>query len=388
MASPTDMTAQQIVDVFEHEEHNAKVTQASQVPPSYDSITAEWLTDVLCKNVPGARVVSHRLDVRDDGSANRRRIFVTYNQAGKAAGLPESVFCKAAETLQNRIVLGVSGAGKAETDFFTKVRPMLDIETPVALFAGYDPTNQASFTMMPDMASEVTFCTENTPMDWNRAASQIKLLAALHGRFYQSPLLGTDTIPLRSWDQWWTHMMVADPDFAEYCDKGFAASEDLMTERLFKRRAEIWPATEKASARHAELPHTLIHCDVHLKNWYITKNGEMGISDWQCVSAGHWSRDFIYTITAALTIEDRRKWEKDLLRLYLDTMEGYGVPRISEDEAWGYLRQQLFSALAFWTITLRPTPGMPPMQPEETSRTFLRRLYAAIDDLDALDSFT
>src|SRR3546814_5061599 len=99
----------------------------------------------------------------------------------------------------------------------------------------------------------------------------------------------------------------------------------------------------------------------------------MGLSDWQIVSAGHWSRDFVYTMTTALTIEDRRKWEKDLVLFYLDKMEELGVPRISPDEAWKNLRQQLMTALAFWTITLRPAPGMPDMQPERTTREFLRR---------------
>jgi hypothetical protein len=68
-------------------------------------------------------------------------------------------------------------------------------------------------------------------------------------------------------------------------------------------------------------------------------------------------------------------------------MHEYGVPPISEDEAWKNMRQQLLTALAFWTITLRPAPGMPDMQPERTTHEFLRRIYAAMDDHDALDSF-
>ena len=69
-------------------------------------------------------------------------------------------------------------------------------------------------------------------------------------------------------------------------------------------------------------------------------------------------------MTTALTIEDRRSWEKDLIRFYIDEMERLGVPRIDEDDAWLNLRQQLMTALAFWTITLRPAEGMPDMQPE------------------------
>jgi aminoglycoside phosphotransferase (APT) family kinase protein len=140
-------------------------------------------------------------------------------------------------------------------------------------------------------------------------------------------------------------------------------------------------------ARHRELPHTLIHCDVHLKNWYITVDRKMGLSDWQNTAIGHWSRDYIYATTTALMVEDRRAWEKELLRSYLDRMLALTGVRISEDEAWLNLRPQLFSALAFWLITLHPAAGMPDMQPKRTTREFLRRILTAIDDHDALGSF-
>jgi hypothetical protein len=381
------VSAAEITEIYEQEQHDAKVTSASEVPPSYAAITPEWLTDVLCRGAPGAQVVAHRFDERDDGSSNRRRIFITYNEVGQTLDLPATVFCKAAESLETRLVLGISGAGKNEVDFYNKLRPRLDIEAPVGLYAGYDTTNHASLIMLRDIGDTVEFCTDLTPIDWERALSQATTLAKLHSRFYESPELGSATIPVRTWHKWWRDMMLASPKFPESCDIAFGDSEALMPARLFRRREEIWPATDKSVARHEELPHSLIHCDVHLKNWYVTRDNVMGLSDWQIVSAGHWSRDFVYTMTTALTIEDRRKWEKELVRFYLDKMQQLGVTKISEDEAWLNLRQQLMTALAFWTITLHPAPGMPDMQPERTTHEFLRRIYAAIDDHDALDSF-
>ena len=160
-----------------------------------------------------------------------------------------------------------------------------------------------------------------------------------------------------------------------------------MPARLFARRDEVWDATMRSVDQHNHLPKTLIHCDVHLKNWYIAKSGAMGLSDWQIASVGHWSRDVIYTLTTALTVENRRAWEQDLVRLYLDVMAEAGVPREPLDQVWQSLRQQLMSALAFWTITLRPAEGMPDMQPLRTTREFLKRLLTAIDDHQSLDSF-
>jgi hypothetical protein len=64
-----------------------------------------------------------------------------------------------------------------------------------------------------------------------------------------------------------------------------------------------------------------------------------------------------------------------------------GVPREPIDQVWTALRQQLMTALAFWTITLRPAEGMPDMQPLRTTREFLHRLLVAIDDHGSLDAF-
>ena len=154
-----------------------------------------------------------------------------------------------------------------------------------------------------------------------------------------------------------------------------------------RRRSEIWEATEKSVARHLELPRTLIHSDVHFKNWYITPDDRMGLADWQLTTIGHWSRDFIFSTLTSLTVEQRREWLEDLLRLYLDLMAAKGVRAVSFDDALRNVRQQMFTAFAFWTITMRPTEDMPAMQPEHTTLEFLRRMGTAIDDYNSLDAF-
>jgi hypothetical protein len=62
--------------------------------PRAESVTDEWLTTVICRQEPGARVLSYSLDKPDDGNTSRRRIFLSYNGAGEAAGLPIALFCK------------------------------------------------------------------------------------------------------------------------------------------------------------------------------------------------------------------------------------------------------------------------------------------------------
>jgi hypothetical protein len=173
----------------------------------------------------------------------------------------------------------------------------------------------------------------------------------------------------------------------EGSNQGFLDAEWVVPPQLYRRFDEIWPATAASVERHNQLPHTLAHGDVHLKNWYIAGNGQMGLSDWQCCHRGHWGRDFAYTISTALTIDDRRAWDKDLLRYYLERLRAAGGPKVEFNEAWLHYRQQLMSALTWWTVTLSPPAGMPDMQPKDITLEFIRRIATAIDDVDALASF-
>lgn len=364
------------------------VTHAGQVPSTYEAITPEWLTAILCRDLPDARVTGFRLDERDDGSSNRRRIFVDYDEAGQAAGLPPRLFCKAAEGLENRIVLGVSDTALAEADFYNRARGRLDIQATRAVFAGFDPETFAYIIVMPDMADDVTFCDERTRLDWAGAVSLVTTLAKLHGTFFESPELGSATLPFKHWPLWWRNMMTGAPTFPSFCDRGFRDAGSVIPARLYARADEIWPATEKSVARHLDLPRSLIHSDVHFKNWYRTnEDGELGLSDWQLATVGHWSRDYAFATTTALTVEQRRDWGEELLRVYLDRLAAAGGERPSYEDALTNVRQQLFSALAFWTITLRPTDDMPAMQPERTTYEFIKRMATAIDDLDSLSAF-
>lgn len=354
------------------------------IPWRYEAITPEWMTHILCRDHPEAKVVAVRLDVPDSGTSNRRRIFVDYNDAGQALGLPRSVFCKATVDLVNRILLSTS-ALLSETSFYTLIRPQLTIEAPEAWLAVYDPDSFASIVMLKDLGDSVTFCSHHTAMTLDRAKDQMEVLAKLHGHFYQSPQFDTTRAHMFRYD----HRFAAldrDHDFKSMCEAGLHAAADVIPPRLLAREAEAWPATLRASARHGELPLTITHGDVHLKNWYITADDRMGLSDWQVTSKGHWSRDVAYTIATALTVDQRRLWEKELLRHYLDAFVAAGGEAVPFDEAWLNYRQQMLTTLAWWTMTLTPLGDVPDMQPRDITLEFIRRIAAAVDDLDTLDS--
>lgn len=361
-----------------------KAVSASDLPLSFESITDEWLTAVLCANIEGAKVTGHQLGPVDTGSSNRRRLQITYNEIGKASGLPKGLFCKASHELANRIVLGVSGGAFTEVHFYNQIRPLLKIEAPKSFHANFDPVSFNSIIMLEDITNNVTeFCSHKTEMTFNRACSQLKLLAELHGNSYSDQLIRSAIQHLPTWPEYFDNTEAF--GMKEGSNSGFIAAEEVIPQNLFSRYENIWPCTLKSMEIHSKFPYFLSHGDVHLKNWYVAGNGEMGLSDWQCATRGHWGRDLAYTISTALTVQNRRSWEKDLIKFYIETLKSSGGPAVSFDEAWMVYRQQLITALTWWTITMSPTKDIPDMQPKDITLEFIRRISTAMDDLDTMD---
>ena len=355
-----------------------------EIPVSYDSITSEWLTATLGRDHPGSKVVNHTLDEPDSGTSNRRRIFLEWNDKGHQAGLPPSVFCKATFELNNRIVLSVAGI-HSETTFYNKIRPLIDIEAPKAYFAGYHPISYASIIILEDMAKRVSFCGHETRVTRQMVEDQFSLLANFHGKFYKSEHPAVKDLVTFEYRM---NLMIQNHSLRMVCENGFDAAKEVIPSRLFSRASEIWDATERSVNRNGELPQTVVHSDVHLGNWYQTNEGQMGLEDWQVTSRGHWSRDLAYVLATALTIENRRAWDKELVREYLSKLLSHGGPKISEEEAWLELRRQLFTVLSFWTMTLTPSRDMPEMQTKSTTMDFIGRIATMMDDHDALAAWS
>lgn len=372
---------------FEAEQaHPITPTTANHMPPSYESITSEWLTDVLGRGTPGAAVLSHTLGPRDDGTSNRRKIAVEWNGAGQRAGLPTRLFCKGTQSLESRYMLGMNEGVQAEVNFYNLLYPALGVIAPPPFYARYDPETLNSIIVLEDLSDKVDFCRIETALSYEHCQSQMRLLATLHGRYYESPLLETELGVFSKWETFF-RITAFDAGFEDSCIRGFKQAEAVIPPRLFARESEVWPATLRCVDQHETMPRGMTHNDVHLKNWFITPEGEMGVNDWQNSAQGNGSRDLAYCISTAVAPEKRREWERDLLAYYIDELASRGGPKLDFDLTFQRYRQQLFAALAWWSGTLGQPPDAPHMQPPETSLEFIRRTTIAVDDLDALDSF-
>jgi len=349
------------------------------VPWSAQAITPEWLTAVVGRGHAGAAVVDVEVGGGHEGSSVRREIRVRWNDAGTAAGLPDRLFAKTTPTLLTRISSGMAAA--AEGRFLRELRGELAIEAPRLVHSAHDRESGRSIHLFEDLVATrgATFCGPRTPISRAQAEDIVDTLATLHRHFHASPRLETELEWLARYEDFFR--TGEKNGIREGHDRAMVAAADVIPPKLRARASEIWPAAVSALAIHGREPRTVLHSDVHLGNWYVTGDGRMGLGDWALVCKGHWSRDVAYALMTTLSVADRRAWERDLLRRYLERT----AFAIDFESAFARYRRQAFAALLMWTPTLCHPPTMPDMQPEEMSREMIARIAAAIDDLDCLD---
>lgn len=355
---------------------------ADDVPVSGATLTPEWLTAVLCRDVPGAEVTEYEVAGGSVGTATRTALRVRYNDAGRAAGLPEALFAKTTTAFAQRILLGGGKMIDGETRFFRDFRPQVEMEAPIGYWGAADPGSWRSIALMEDIAETrgAEFIEPTARIGRDRMEDLVRNLAKLHRTFWRHPGIADlkDTKEaLRAY--------LAAIDMRKRCEVGLRRADAVIPEALRGNADRLWAGVEKAIALATdELPPTLLHGDPHIGQTYVTAAGRMGYVDWQVVMRGGWAHDFAYTVNSGCDPADRREWDRDLLTAYLDELGAVGGEAPTFDQAWTAYRQQALFAYAAWAFTIGRAVYQPKMQSEETCLTLLERITAAIDDHESL----
>ena len=98
--------------------------------------------------------------------------------------------------------------------------------------------------------------------------------------------------------------------------------------------------------------------------------------DWQAVMTGFWAHDVSYFLTAAMTIDERRRHERELINHYVAELNRAGGTLDEATAWWEYRRHALYTFCWF--------PCYPEWLPEEVSANNTERAVAAMVDLDTL----
>lgn len=352
------------------------------MPRSPQAVEPAWLTGVLCRGIPGVRVTEIRRVDASAGTTTRARLEVTY--AGPAGDLPTRLFAKCANTVAQRLMLGLGGFIEAEARFYAHIRPALEVEAPIGYFAAVDRRSWRSIVLLEDVVSSrgATFWDPSVRITRSQIHDLLANAAACHGSLWEAPQLAQWTW-LRTPAE---HMHLIDAliGLADRRHAGARRARDVIPPPLRDRQTDLYAGLRRSMVLASRGPRTYLHGDLHVANTYVTASEALGIADWQVGLQGSWVHDYAYLVCTALEIEDRRAWEKDLLAFYLDRLRAAGGERIELTRAWeDYRRATLYPYFA-WIYTLGRARLQPKFQPERASLTMIRRIAAAIADLDSL----
>ncbi|BDE13015.1 aminoglycoside phosphotransferase [Mycobacterium kiyosense] len=318
------------------------MTASLSVPQTWDDITPAWMTEALANRHPGARVESVIVAGRDDGTNRRARLALTYSSGTG----PATVFAKAADPAHKEMIRMTSGMFHEPRLFTCGVE--LPVEHPVVYTALIDEDDYDFVMIMEDLTARGADPRDATrPMSVEQVASGIRGLARMHGRFWGDRLRQYPELnwlePYLPWDGM---------QYAPLHEAKSRLGDEAPPAVLEMSIDDLIEATWKPYIRTLTAgPQTLLHGDPHIGNTYLLPGGEVGFLDWQVARHGNWSLDVGYFLQGALTIEDRRSSERELLEQYRASLGLPGPEMPSSDEVWLRYRASVAHGLAIWLCT-------------------------------------
>lgn len=356
---------------------------AGDVPAFPEAVSSEWLTSMLCADAP-ARVADWRYEPISRGSTCRGRYHIVYEGSG-TEDLPSTVFSKSTATFRTRIQLGSTGALRAEMRFYRDVRPGVSLAAPAGYGGLSDRRSGRAILLIEDLARTrgVTFADNRSlHVDRTMASSLVGTLATLHGTFYDTPRFATDLRWLiRSFDL--QRKLDALVEFERRMLIGLDRAGDTLPAAVHDRRSAIHGLFLASLADDDRARTTLVHTDVHLGNWFVDARGGLGLCDWAAIARGQGPRDLAYALMSALTVEERRAWERDLVAEYAARVSEIAQHDVPADAVWETYRRQTLHGLCFWLYTIGSGGLQPKTQDEEICRLNLSRMGQAVVDLES-----
>jgi sulfur transfer complex TusBCD TusB component (DsrH family) len=349
------------------------------LPRGWDEITPDWMTAALRGHHPDAVVSDVKVVLRDDGTNRRARLGLSYS----AGSGPATVFAKAVDPEHAELVALTSGLYHEPRLFSSGV--VLPLDHPTVYTAIIDEDRSDFMMIMEDVVARGADPRDSTrPLTIEQAASGVRGLAKLHSEFWGGRIAGN---PALNWVEPFVAfegLQYAPLEIArERMGDSVPAEIPAMTgSDLF---VDIW-------ARYihtlTEAPQTLLHGDPHIGNTYVLPDDTVGFLDWQMARRGNFGLDLGYFLQGALTTEDRRTGERDLVDEYWSALTLPADEKPSADEVWLRYRASVAHGLAIWIATLS---GGDAWQGAEICLALAQRYAEAFVDLDtraALDAIT
>lgn len=341
---------------------------ALSIPTNWSGITPEWMTTALSSHFPDVEVADVSVLFRDDGTNRRARLGVIYS----AGNGPATVFAKASDPAHSELNARMGGLFNEPRLFQSAVDLRLDRPAPYA--AVIDEPGFNYVIVMEDVSARGA-----DPLDATRSISVeqakhgVRALARMHSGFWGRRIEDYAALawvePYVPWTGMGSKIPVAIELMGDTCPKEVQA---MTVKEIIE---DNWAPYVDSLTRS---PQTFLHGDAHIGNTYALPDNEIGFLDWQVVRRGNWSVDIGYFLQGALTVEDRRRHEREILDEYRSALELSPEERPSAGEVFLRYRASASHGLAVWLATL----SRPGWQRTEVSLSLAQRYSAAFVDLE------
>lgn len=353
------------------------------IPRLAEEIDAGWLDQALRSrgHLQNAKVVEASATLLDAGVGfvgKVARIKASYDRPD--TGLPSSFIAKIPTDFANiREMMRPFRVYEREIRFYEEVAPLIQLRTPKLWYSAMDLEDDRYILIIEDFAGarvgdQLAGCTPE------EARTLMVELAKFHAAWWENPKLKQfEWMPAVN-----DPLQKAGIGTYEASLPGLLETfSDLLTPE-FREWTRVYPFNDIQDALFAA-PHTIEHADFRLDNMFFDlpdTPGGIAIIDWQASTRGSGMQDVGYFLTQSLTVEDRRKYEDELLRAYHETLREQGVKDYSWDDIqrdyrWGALFGWIIPVFLAGSLDISSERGF------NLAKALITRSATAIEDLDA-----
>jgi hypothetical protein len=302
-------------------------------PARFESLTSEWLTQVLRANgvLKGGAVSGFSGEpMRGAYTSSVFRLLLEYQR--DVVGAPRSVVVKFhSSSASIRDSFENLGIYEKEVRFYQILGQDRSLPIPNCYSAEFDEESGDFVLLMEDMSAARSSSEDDVCGDIRIALLH---LAKIHAKFWGDPQLTR-----HDWIVQTTDLNNPPPL------KGLWATNLAQVKKRFRDQlsAYTWSVCDKWLEYWDEImlcmsqdTHTLVHTDAHLGQMLFptSKLQRFVLIDWQYPSKSWGAEDVAHLIVSELSVESRRKHEASLIDFYYDALCKFGVFDLTKDRFW------------------------------------------------------
>lgn len=354
------------------------------IPYTPDEITPEWLTEALRAGGHLERACVTRVQQTTIGEGvgfmgSLTRLELAYDRP--EPGAPGSLIAKLPTTFAQIRQLGnMFQYFEREVRFYRELAPHMPMRVPRAYYAEFDVAADR-YGLLLEEVTDARVGDQLAGATLEQARIVVREAAKFHARFWEAPELEqVEWMPRLDHPMYDTLTSIYEaawPVFLDYQQPDYPrAAITAVAERAIA-------ATDRTRQRLNSCRQSIAHTDFRLDNMFFGDGGEFVLIDWQLSVKSLPLLDIGYFLSQSIDTALRREHERDLLRLYHDTLIAHGEKEYDFETCWddyrlGVLVMFIIPVVAAANVDLSNPRALPLM------RALAERSTAAILDLDCV----